>query len=360
MGGQDGLFSMIPCVNCGSLPGEHETLVSTKVLHHGRFYGAPLVVVVCPRCGMVFLNPQPKPEMLAQFYQDDYYGDSDKKIVDIQALIHRKTWQRDVLYSWLVRHLQSICGYRILDIGAGYGIWLRWFDESNEVFGLEPSTHASESASKYFGHIMYQKDLMTNGLQSGKFDLLTGLAVIEHFSDPLAALIEMNRLLRPKGYLFLQTPNLHGLVLRRGIERYFKLVHTYYFSPRTLSSLLEKAGFEVVALRERPPLIKDSRIWNPDFYWVGEIDILACKKIDVHTLDEAKLHPASSDDASMAKGNLMKVLKRDQLYLRLAACSQHRITGIFIRGILKLVRRIMGAQNRKFILQEPYITTWLK
>ena len=67
MGGQDGLFSMIPCVNCGSLPGEHETLVSTKVLHHGRVYGAPLVVVVCPRCGMVFLNPQPKPEILAQF-----------------------------------------------------------------------------------------------------------------------------------------------------------------------------------------------------------------------------------------------------------------------------------------------------
>jgi len=231
-------YEAVDCVNCGSIPSEHEMFVQTSVAHHGHLRGDDLTTVVCPNCGLVFLNPQPTTDALDRFYRDEYYAKSPQ-ITDVDALKSQKLWQRDFLYTWLVEQIpEKINNWDILDIGSGYGVWLQWFDESNRMAGIESSKQASKVASELFGIKVYQEDFLINQLPDDVYDLVTGLAIIEHFNDPLAALVEMNVLLKSEAYLYLQTPDVHGMVLRQGIPRYFKVVHTYYYSIETLSSLL--------------------------------------------------------------------------------------------------------------------------
>ena len=104
------------------------------------------------------------------------------------------------------------------------------------------------------------------------------MAVIEHLTDPLTALKEMRRLLKPDGILFMNTPDLKGMVLRKGVDRYFKFVHTYYYTNVTLSSLIQLAGFEIVKTWQLPPILKYSTLFHPTNFKEGELNIIAKRK----------------------------------------------------------------------------------
>ena len=312
--------------------------IQSKVTHHGHMRGDPLTVVICPQCGLVFLNPQPSPRALNRFYSEEYYAGS-RPVTDA-ALTSSKLWQRDFLFTWLTDNLPvPVEDWDILDIGAGYGTWLQWFDKSNRATGIESSHQACEVARSVFGHNMHETDFLANELPGDTFDLITGLAIIEHFNDPLEALVEMNRLLKMGGYLYLQTPDIHGMVLRQGITRYFKVVHTYYFSLETLSSLLVKAGFEITATRRRPPLVETTSFLSPDNYWSGELDILA-KKRENRDLVDARVLPHNCNNIDAVITSLNVALIRDRTYINYARVHRKPIIRIPFKLLFHLARSL--------------------
>jgi hypothetical protein len=130
------------------------------------------------------------------------------------------------------------------------------------------------------------------------------------------------------------------MVLRQGIARYFKVVHTYYFSLETISSLLVKAGFEIMASRRRPPLVKTSGLLYPDNYWSGELDLLAVKRENPE-LEAVRQHPHSSEDKVAVSDRLEAALARDQLYIRYANLYKKPL----IRIPFKLLFRIAKDLN---------------
>jgi SAM-dependent methyltransferase len=338
------LFQTILCANCEAGPEQHRLLIQTRVTHRGHLHGLPLRVVVCDRCGLTFLNPQPTPAALQRFYEREYYAEA--KPISAEARMKEKDWQRTILLPWLLAHLPPVKNWSILDIGCGYGEWLRHFDRSNQLLGIEQSESAARAANERFGVEVRQCDFLANGYAGGRFDLVTGLAIIEHFSDPLAALVETNRITRTGGYVYLQTPDLHAMVLRKGVPRYFKLVHTYYYTLATLTSLLRKAGFELVAARRRPAVLSTSDALRPGNYWAGELDVLGRKTADV-SLAAARAHPGEGDAPGETAALLAAAQTRDARYARLSAFYRVPMLGKLANHLVRAGFKLAGRSTRR-------------
>lgn len=340
---RDSRFQIISCANCGSGEKEHLKLLESKVVHPGHLNGAALQVVTCSQCGLVFLNPQPTRAALGRFYEREYYQD---KKVSVTTQNQQTQWQKDMLFTWLCKQLPPINNWRILDIGCGYGEWLRHFDGSNRASGIELSKQAAEAATKQFGFEVRQCAFEDNGFPESQFDLVTGLAIIEHFNDPLAALVEVNRLLKPGGHLYLRTPDVLSPVTRGGMKRYFKLVHTYYYSAETLGSLCRKAGLDVIATRRRPPVLSTSDLLRPNNFWEGELDIVARKRESV-SLDQARSTTGTGDNPQEVIRAVQQSINRDAPYARLHRLYRVPVIGRLCSLFVRVGFMITGRDTRK-------------
>ncbi len=117
----------------------------------------------------------------------------------------------------------------------------------------------------------------------GRFDAVIMIALVEHLVDPLGALLRIRRLLRPGGFVYLDTPNVAKWTRRlkllagrfpstsshdEGLVGYDGLPvalhddgHLHYFTYRSLSRLLlERCGF---ASLERLPYAVGGRLPAP-------------------------------------------------------------------------------------------------
>jgi 2-polyprenyl-3-methyl-5-hydroxy-6-metoxy-1,4-benzoquinol methylase len=88
----------------------------------------------------------------------------------------------------------------------------------------------------------------TELFRDSEFDAVLSLDVLEHFHDPLEALREYARILKPSGVLLLHT-TVHEKPedpFRYPVAMIWKSYHLYLFSRSTLWQLISRACFEVL------------------------------------------------------------------------------------------------------------------
>jgi 2-polyprenyl-3-methyl-5-hydroxy-6-metoxy-1,4-benzoquinol methylase len=230
-------YAYVPCNHCGR--------EVTRAVH------GISRLVECVNCGLIYVNPRPSFEELARQYGDQYfhcpeptfggYEDYEADRNDIEATFRRRL---ALLKPWL-----SADRPRLLDVGCATGLFLEVSRAAGwEVEGMDISAFALGKARER-GFQVQQGTLPDPSLRAESYDVITLWDVIEHVPDPAAVIRDCHRLLRPRGVLALSTPDAGSLPARVLGGRWlgFRSIdeHLYFFSRRSMSAMLSRAGFRV-------------------------------------------------------------------------------------------------------------------
>jgi SAM-dependent methyltransferase len=178
------------------------------------------------------------------------YGDAaDLEYVDEEAG-QRATADR--VLDVLERHVRR---GRLLDLGCWVGFLLAQArDRGWQPTGVEPSAWACGYAEEQLGLDVHLGDLLATPLPEHGFDAVVMGDVIEHLPDPAAGLDRVAQLLAPGGALLLLLPDAGSAVARRLGRRWWSVLptHVQYFTRRSMTSLLDRQGWHVVAMTTAP------------------------------------------------------------------------------------------------------------
>ena len=148
-----------------------------------------------------------------------------------------------------------------LDFGCGdgrtSGLWLR--DRGCRYVGADVSASGVEEARSLDLDARVVSDASKLPFDDGEFSGVLAVEVLEHVFEPLGAVCEFHRLLKPGGVLFVSLPNvaywrrrLELLLLGRfdplgddlSIEQPWRDPHIRFFTPKTLGRMLAEAGYD--------------------------------------------------------------------------------------------------------------------
>ncbi len=207
-------------------------------------YGEHAQIVECAVCHYVYANPTWEPDDLIGAYET---------VVDETYAEEREG--RELTFEKHLAQLEKMIGRgdgrTLLDIGAYIGVFVEvaaragWAAE-----GIEPSTWAAQAAQQR-GVRVTEGTLDAPHLVGRQFDVVTMWDVIEHVSDPLGELQKAYALTKPGGTIVVHTMDISSPIakLMRGRWPWLMAMHVHYFSRRTLSLMIEKAGFRPICVR---------------------------------------------------------------------------------------------------------------
>lgn len=223
-------------------------------------------LVKCDQCGLIWLNPAPRPDEQHKIYGSYYTHQERRKNFLSNAF---EFFERSVFgafgysgsfgfwgYIPYVREYNGMkilgirkeWGTRLLDVGCGNGEFMsRMKSLGWNVEGTETDDKAVDFAQNKMGLKVHSGILEALRLPENTYDVITISHVIEHVTDPETLLRECLRILRPGGRLVMITPNTQSLA-HRWFKKYWRGFeiprHMVIFSVDNFGRLSEHVGFE--------------------------------------------------------------------------------------------------------------------
>lgn len=213
-------------------------------------------IVTCASCTMVYTNPRPTAATLAAGYGENV----DEGYLEESA-------SRSINAFMSLRTIEKFKrGGRLVEFGGSIGYFLNAARVDFEVSGVEPSAWACRQARERFHLEVVQGSFADAPLPAGSFDVAAMIDVIEHLTDPAAAVRRAREVLKPGGILYLVTPDIDSLSAKLLGPSWWGLrpAHIQYFSSATLARLLAAEGFEVVLSRSFGRIFS----WS---YWLSRL-----------------------------------------------------------------------------------------
>jgi SAM-dependent methyltransferase len=240
------------CLSCG---GTKLIPLAMRYEFRGTFPAAQ-----CATCGLRFLSVQPTAEALAELYSSAYFesdfrcGRSDVSYFSEQAFIEEDRGLLDDFARFAKPG-------RLLEVGCAGGWLLKHARERGwQVQGVELSADAVAHA-RTLSLDVFHGDLNAAALPGAMFDLVYMGDVLEHVPDCRATLLEVARVLKPGGVLYLRGPiTTHSIARSLGLGvcrltgRTIVLreppYHLWEFTPAPLARLFETCGLNVAESRQ--------------------------------------------------------------------------------------------------------------
>ena len=241
---------------------------------------------VCTRCGMGFVHPVPPAEVMASWYTSDYayYEDSGNqpsleagslkyKLARLRYLALRsptaanrarclvavlaETLARKTITLTLGMPLAMPPSSRILDYGYGTGAWLLAMRSLGyfRLAGYDIAANTGRGRELAVHDIQLIPAGGISDLEPADFDCVRLEHVFEHLPEPLGALRQIHRLLRPAGLLLMTFPTIYPWLPIEALPTsphlaYLQLpIHLAHHSVASATRLVRAAGFDLTVLR---------------------------------------------------------------------------------------------------------------
>jgi methionine biosynthesis protein MetW len=222
-------------------------------------------------------------------YYERQYGDESQVKLRLPFL-YRKLRRFELNRNDLACQL-ALGGDSLLDIGCGDGeLLLLLKDKYRQLYGIDIAKPRIDRIRKKCSnesniHVILGDINRQLPFADGSFDTITVISVLEHIFDPYHLMKECYRLLREKGTLIVQVPNIAWFPYRiralmgkvpeapgaEGGEWDYE--HLHYFTRTSLKKLFEREGFRVERITSGGIFAKPRRIWGSllsgDIFMVG-------------------------------------------------------------------------------------------
>lgn len=210
-------------------------------------YAAPgstrsLKVYVCGHCGLV--QSAPRIARTKDRHAAAVSGDADWGNVR-----YGKGFRTRQAMEALSRHADLTAPLALLDVGSNRGSFARAFLDAAPgatLTALEPDERFADSSAGLPRTEMVYARIEHTSFADAQFDIIHSCHTIEHLGEAFAALKDHARTLKSGGLLVIDAPNTALLGGEDIVEEWFIDKHLFHFSARTLSRMIEAAGFTVI------------------------------------------------------------------------------------------------------------------
>ena len=184
------------------------------------------------------------------------------------------------------RELESMTGVetglKILDVGCGYGGFLRQLGDNWKTFGIDVSSYAIEYAKKLSPKTEFSLCSVSDLKSKAEFDAATAFDSLEHVPDVDKSLMNIRRALKPNGIFICVVPVydgpfgfIGGLLDRDSTHAYKKSRHFWLNRLSNYFRIIETKG-----------ILRKELFWG--LYWqlmdfrlagIGQAILIKMKKI---------------------------------------------------------------------------------
>lgn len=218
-------------------------------------------VLHCSNCSVRCTSPLPSQDEIGQYYKFiEYISHTDVKegwMNRLYHLIRTKTLAQKS--NWIQSLFTGHKGH-LLDIGAGTGAFANAMQQKAwKVTGLEPDAATREKAFENYKLNLQSTDTIFN-LPENEYEVITMWHVLEHVHELKPYLHQCFKSLKQNGRLIIAVPN-YTCFDAKFYKKYWAAYdlprHLYHFSPKSMTTLLNEIGFELVSLKP---------MWYDSFY----------------------------------------------------------------------------------------------
>jgi SAM-dependent methyltransferase len=200
-----------------------------------------ITVCLCRHCGLIQSTPRAD--------RAPRRGAAVSSGADWGNVRYGKGFRTKEAMAALSRHVDLTDDFAILDVGSNRGSFAKALlavAPNAFLMAVEPDERVFESCANLPRTELTLGRIEDVPLESGRFDVIHSCHTIEHLAHPMAVLADHWRALKPNGLLVIDAPNSAILGADDIVEEWFIDKHLYHFSKRTLTRMLEEAGFTII------------------------------------------------------------------------------------------------------------------
>ncbi len=240
-------------------------------------------LVKCSKCGLVFTNPRPDQNKIADYYKSDQYISHTNKSNNLINAAYKiaRSFTLKSKHRLITKYKKS---GRILDFGSGTGHFINYMASKGwKTYGYDPYIHHLTNGNTIF------LDQIKKISEEDKFHIITAWHTIEHVHDLRDTLKLLSKRLKKGGYLFIAIPN-HKSYDANHYHKYWAGYdvprHLYHFSQSSFTILSNNLKLSLVKIY---PMKLDAYYvsWLSQKYQ-GSNNFVAAMKVAMHSNKQAK------------------------------------------------------------------------